>query len=58
MPAPLTIDQLVGPIYYRVLVSRQPVPSRFTDTLVSRYLGARALVDSSRVSQNSRVEST
>lgn len=36
----LAIDQLVGPIYHRVLVTRQPVPPQFTDTLVSRYLGA------------------
>ncbi|MGH8835955.1 MAG: TetR/AcrR family transcriptional regulator [Actinomycetes bacterium] len=35
------IDQLVGPIYYRVLVTRQPVPPQFTDTLVARYLSAR-----------------
>jgi len=37
----LAIDQLVGPIYYRALVTRQPVPARFTDALVSHYLGAR-----------------
>jgi AcrR family transcriptional regulator len=34
----LAIDQLVGPIYYRVLITRQDVPSSFTDALVSRYL--------------------
>lgn len=37
----LAIDQLVGPIYYRVLITRQPVPRQFTDALVDRYL-ARA----------------
>ncbi len=34
----LVIDQLVGPIYYRVLISRQAVPPQFTDALVDRYL--------------------
>ncbi len=34
----LAIDQLVGPIYYRVLISRQSVPPQFADTLVERYL--------------------
>jgi len=34
----LAIDQLVGPIYYRVLISGQSVPPEFTDTLVERYL--------------------
>jgi AcrR family transcriptional regulator len=35
----LAIDQLAGPVYYRVLVTRQRVPRRFTDALVDRYLG-------------------
>jgi AcrR family transcriptional regulator len=39
----LAIDQLVGPIYYRVLVTRQGVPPAFTDALVARYLGGAAL---------------
>jgi AcrR family transcriptional regulator len=30
----LALDQIVGPIYYRVLVTGQPVPPRFTDALV------------------------
>jgi AcrR family transcriptional regulator len=34
----LAIDQLAGPVYYRVLVTREGVPRRFTDALVSRYL--------------------
>jgi hypothetical protein len=34
----LAIDQLAGPVYYRVLITRQTVPSRFTDALVERYL--------------------
>jgi AcrR family transcriptional regulator len=34
----LAVDQLVGPIYYRVLVTGQPVPPQFTDALVDRYL--------------------
>jgi hypothetical protein len=37
----LAIDQLVGPIYYRVLITRQDVPRRFTDALVNCYLGQR-----------------
>jgi AcrR family transcriptional regulator len=32
------LDQLVGPIYYRVLVTGEPVSRRFTDDLVDRYL--------------------
>ena len=35
------IDQLVWPVYYRVLVTREPVPPGFRDALVARYLGAR-----------------
>jgi AcrR family transcriptional regulator len=34
----LAIDQLAGPIYYRVLITRQDVPRSFTDALVDRYL--------------------
>jgi AcrR family transcriptional regulator len=34
----LAIDRLVGPIYYRVLVTRQSVGPEFTGTLVERYL--------------------
>jgi AcrR family transcriptional regulator len=34
----LAIDQLAGPVYYRVLVTRQPVPPQFTDALVDRLL--------------------
>jgi AcrR family transcriptional regulator len=33
------IDQLAGPVYYRVLITRQDVPPEFTDALVNRYLG-------------------
>lgn len=36
----LAADQLVGPVYYRVLVTGAPVPPEFTDALVSRYLSA------------------
>jgi len=39
----LVIDQLVGPIYYRVLITGQPVPARFTDALVDRYLAWASL---------------
>ena len=34
----LAVDQLVGPIYYRVLVTGQPVTQQFTDDLVTRFL--------------------
>jgi hypothetical protein len=34
----LAVDQLVGPIYYRVLVTGQPVPGSFTDALVDTVL--------------------
>jgi AcrR family transcriptional regulator len=38
----LAIDQLAGPVYYRVLVTRQPVPPDFTAALVDRYLAQAA----------------
>ena len=34
----LALDQLVGPIYYRVLVTGAPVPREFTDDLVAAFL--------------------
>jgi AcrR family transcriptional regulator len=34
----LAADQLVGPVYYRVLVTGEPVPPEFTDALANRYL--------------------
>jgi AcrR family transcriptional regulator len=34
----LAVDQLLGPIYYRVLVTGQPVGSEFTDALVNQFL--------------------
>jgi AcrR family transcriptional regulator len=34
----LAADQLVGPVFYRVLVTGQPVPPAFTDALVDQYL--------------------
>jgi AcrR family transcriptional regulator len=34
----LAVEQLVGPIYYRVLVTGQPVSAEFTDHLVDRFL--------------------
>lgn len=37
----LAVDQLVGPVYYRVLVTGEPVPREFTDHLVDRFLGQR-----------------
>ncbi|MEV8373362.1 TetR/AcrR family transcriptional regulator [Kribbella sp. NPDC056861] len=32
------IEQLVGPIYYRVLVTGEPVPRKYTNHLVTQYL--------------------
>lgn len=32
------VDQLVGPIYYRVLVTGEPVSRKYTDRLVAQYL--------------------
>jgi len=34
----VAVDQLVGPIHYRVLVTGQPVPEEFTDHLVDQFL--------------------
>jgi AcrR family transcriptional regulator len=34
----LAVDQLVGPIYYRVLVTGEPVDKKFTDSLVAAFL--------------------
>jgi AcrR family transcriptional regulator len=36
----LAIDQLAGPVYYRILVTGQPAPPQFTDALVQSYLSA------------------
>jgi AcrR family transcriptional regulator len=36
----LAIDQLAGPVYYRVLITGQPVIPGFTDALVGRLLTA------------------
>jgi AcrR family transcriptional regulator len=35
----LAIDQLVGPVYYRALITGQASPESFTDALVRGYLG-------------------
>lgn len=35
---PADVDQLVGPVYYRVLVTGEPVGPPFTDRLVDQYL--------------------
>jgi AcrR family transcriptional regulator len=36
----LAVDQLVGPVYYRVLITGQEVPPEFTDALVNRCLNS------------------
>jgi AcrR family transcriptional regulator len=33
------VDRLMGPIYYRALVTGEPVPREFTDRLVREFLG-------------------
>jgi AcrR family transcriptional regulator len=38
----LGIDELTGPIYYRILITGQPVPTAFTDRLVDDYLAGLA----------------
>ena len=38
----LAVDQLVGPIYYRVFVTGEAVDGEFTTALVSAFLGRRA----------------
>jgi AcrR family transcriptional regulator len=35
----VTVDQLVGPVYYRVLVTGEPATREFTDHLVAQFLG-------------------
>ena len=37
----LAIDQLSGPVYYRVLITGQAVPPAFTDAIVDDFLAAR-----------------
>ena len=37
----LALDELTGPVYYRVLMTRQAVPRSFTDALVDRYLASQ-----------------
>ncbi|HEV3361513.1 MAG TPA: TetR/AcrR family transcriptional regulator [Pseudonocardiaceae bacterium] len=37
----VAVDELVGPIYYRVLVTGQPVDGPFIDALVDRFTTAR-----------------
>ena len=34
----VAVDELLGPIYYRVLVTGQPVTREFTDRLVQQFL--------------------
>jgi AcrR family transcriptional regulator len=36
----LAIDQLAGPVYYRVLITGEPVTPAYTDALVDRFLAA------------------
>jgi AcrR family transcriptional regulator len=38
MDVDVAVDQLLGPIYYRVLVTGEPVRREFTDHLVRRFL--------------------
>jgi catechol 2,3-dioxygenase-like lactoylglutathione lyase family enzyme len=36
----LAIDQLAGPVYYRVLITGEPVTPDYADALVDRFLAA------------------
>ncbi len=45
------VDQLLGPIYYRALVTGQPIPREFTDRLVHEFL---AEIDRSHRPKQSR----
>ena len=36
----LALDQLAGPVYYRVLITGEPVTPAYTDALVDRFLAA------------------
>jgi len=44
----LAIDQLTGPVYYRVLITRQAVPPEFTDAVVDAFLAARGTIVTQR----------
>lgn len=35
------LDQLLGPLYYRVLVTGEPAPASFTEALVEHFLSSR-----------------
>lgn len=39
----LALDRLTGPIYFRVLVTGEPVEQRFVDTLLERFLAEQRL---------------
>jgi hypothetical protein len=43
MDIDLAVDQLVGPVYYQVLITGQPVPPEFTDALVDEYLAVEGI---------------
>jgi len=47
----LAVDQLLGPIYYRVLVTGHPVPREFTDHLVHQFLIQHAHHNGSKTEQ-------
>lgn len=40
----IAVDQLVGPIYYRVLVAGESVAPAFTDRLVDEFLTKASIV--------------
>jgi hypothetical protein len=42
LDAGAALDALCGPVYYRVLVTGEPVPPAFTDKLVADVLGPAA----------------
>jgi AcrR family transcriptional regulator len=42
LPIDETLDALYGPIYYRALITRQPIKAAFIDQLLERVLGPEA----------------
>jgi AcrR family transcriptional regulator len=48
----LAIDQLTGPVYYRVLITGQAVPPEFTDAIVEAFLASGGLTAPDRTSED------
>jgi AcrR family transcriptional regulator len=46
------IDQLTGPVYYRVLITGQPVPPEFTDAVIEAFLASGGSTAPDRTSED------